>query len=365
MNPVKVGIIGCGNIFDAYLNASKNFPILDIACCADLRTERAQTKAEQWGLQTQSIDSLLQDDSVEIILNLTTPESHIAVARQVLTSGKHVYTEKPLGLNVEEGIALLELASSKNLRVGSAPDTFLGGSHQKSRQLLDAGTIGDPLACSAFMMVPGHELWHPDPDFYYLPGGGPMLDMGPYYLTAFINLLGPVSRVTGTGKAFRKTRMIATGPRANQNVAVKTPTHLTGVAEFTNGALLTITMSFDVWKHEHKPMELYGTKGSMLIPDPNCFDGEVHWNQQKEDWEVAKNEFPYADDNYRSLGLADMAQAIRTGRPHRANGQMGLHVLEIMTGFLKSAESGSTVDMITSCERPEAMKTGLPFGHLD
>ena len=192
-----------------------------------------------------------------------------------------------------------------------------------------------------------------------------MLDMGPYYLTAFINLLGPVSRVTGTGKAFRKTRMIATGSRANQNVAVKTPTHLTGVAEFTNGALLTITMSFDVWKHEHKPMEIYGTKGSMLIPDPNCFDGEVHWNQQKEDWEVAKNEFPYADDNYRSLGLADMAQAIRTGRPHRANGQMGLHVLEIMTGFLKSAESGSTVDMITSCERPEAMKTGLPFGHLD
>ena len=365
MTPVKVGIIGCGNIFDAYLNASKNFPILDIACCADLRTERAKTKAEQWGLQTQSIDSLLQDKSVEIILNLTTPESHIAVARQVLTSGKHVYTEKPLGLNVEEGIALLELASSKSLRVGSAPDTFLGGSHQKSRQLLDAGKIGDPLACTAFMMVPGHELWHPDPDFYYLPGGGPMLDMGPYYLTAFINLLGPVSRVTGTGKAFRKTRMIATGPRANQNVTVKTPTHLTGVAEFTNGALLTITMSFDVWKHEHKPMELYGTKGSMLIPDPNCFDGEVHWNQQKEDWEVAKNEFPYADDSYRSLGLADMAQAIRSGRPHRANGQMGLHVLEIMTGFLKSAESRSTVDMITSCERPEAMKTGLPFGHLE
>ncbi len=365
MTPVKVGIIGCGNIFDAYLNASKNFPILNIACCADLKSERAQAKADQWGLQVQSIDSLLQDQSIEIILNLTTPDSHISVAKQVLESGKHVYTEKPLGLNVNEGIELLALAKDRGLRVGSAPDTFLGGSHQKTRQLLDSGKIGDPLACTAFMMVPGHELWHPDPDFYYLPGGGPMLDMGPYYLTAFVNLLGPVAQVTGFGKAFRTSRTIASGARAGQTVPVKTPTHLSGVAEFVNGALLTITMSFDVWQHTHLPMELYGTKGSMLIPDPNRFDGEVKWSEGKADWNSATIEFPYADDNYRSIGLADLAQAIRTERPHRANGQLGLHVLEIMTGFLKAAETGTSISMQTTCERPALMKTDLPFGQLD
>ena len=365
MTPVKVGIIGCGNIFDAYLTASKNFPILNIACCADLRNERAKAKADQWGLQQQSIDSLLLDKSVEIILNLTTPESHISVAKQILESGKHVYTEKPLGLNVTEGIELLALAKDRGLRVGSAPDTFLGGSHQKTRQLLDSWKIGDPLACTAFMMVPGHELWHPDPDFYYLPGGGPMLDMGPYYLTAFVNLLGPVTRVTGFGKAFRTSRTIATGPRASQTVPVKTNTHLSGVAEFMNGTLLTITMSFDVWQHTHMPMELYGTNGSMLIPDPNRFDGEVKWSEGKESWNTATIEFPYADDNYRSIGLADLAQAVRVGRPHRANGQLGLHVLEIMTGFLKAAETGTSIGMQTTCERPELMKTDLPFGQLD
>jgi predicted dehydrogenase len=365
MTTVKVGVIGCGNIFDAYLKASKNFPILNIACCADMKNERAQAKADQWGLQVQSIDSLLQDKSIEIILNLTTPDSHISVAKQVLESGKHVYTEKPLGLNVNEGIELLALAKDRGLRVGSAPDTFLGGSHQKTRQMLDSGKIGDPLACTAFMMVPGHELWHPDPDFYYLPGGGPILDMGPYYLTAFINLLGPVARVSGLGKAFRTSRTIASGPRAGQTVPVKTPTHLSGAAEFVNGALLTITMSFDIWQHTHLPMELYGTKGSMLIPDPNRFDGEVKWSEGKEDWNSAAIEFPYEDDNYRSIGLADLAHAIRTERPHRADGQLGLHVLEIMTGFLKAAEVGTSIDMRTTCERPALMKTDLPVGQLD
>ena len=365
MTPVTVGVIGCGNIFDAYLNASQHFPILNLTSCADMQPERAQTKAEQWGLQNRTPEELLADDSVELVLNLTTPESHVTVARQILECGKHVYSEKPLGLNPEESRALLDLAASLDLRVGCAPDTFLGGSHQTSRQLLDSGKLGDPLACTAFMMVPGHELWHPDPDFYYLPGGGPMLDMGPYYLTALVNLLGPVARVTGRGKSFRPFRTIGSGPRAGQTVAVKTPTHLSGVAEFENGTLLTITMSFDVWNHQHHHIELYGSQGSMLIPDPNCFDGNVQWSKGKEGWTRIPNAFPYADDNYRSLGLADLAHAIRKGRAHRANGQIGFHVLEIMTGFLKAAETGETVEMSSRCDRSEAMPTGLPFGQLD
>jgi predicted dehydrogenase len=361
---VGIGLIGCGNISSAYLKAAKNFDVLDIRGLADMRHEAAEARAAEFGLTAMSIDAMLADPSIEIIVNLTIPCAHVEVGLRVLDAGKHVYSEKPLGIAFAEGKKLHETAKRAGLRIGSAPDTFLGGAHQQSRVLIDDGAIGQPIGGTAFFMCPGHESWHPDPAFYYDFGGGPMLDMGPYYITDLVNLLGPVAKVSGMTTTPRTTRIITSAPKNGQPIDVRVPTHVTGTMAFVNGAVVQIAMSFDVAGHQHSPLEIYGTKGALIVPDPNNFGGEVKLKAPGGDWVDQVVSLPYADGNYRSLGVADMAHAIVANRPHRANGDLALHVLEVMEAFEKSSSEGGVIDISTPVSRPAPIGESLVAGKI-
>ena len=358
-----IGIIGSGNISEAYLKGAATFPGLKILACADVTMAAAVAKAEVWGIEAMPVAALLADPRIDIVLNLTTPAHHVAVGLQALAAGKHVYSEKPLGISLVEARKLVVAANTAGKRVGSAPDTFLGGSHQTARAALDAGVIGDVVAGSCFMMVPGHEIWHPNPDFYYQPGGGPMLDMGPYYLTCLVNMLGPVKAVMGSAKAAYDRRTIGSGPRAGQGFDVTVPTHISGLLQFENGAAVTITTSFDVWKHGHNHIELYGRTGSMVVSDPNQFQGDIMVSGKGSDWSALPQSHRYGDGNYRILGLAEMAGAIAEGRPHRASLELALHVLEIMEAIGVSAQNGQRVDLLHGCERPAGLKADTAYGY--
>lgn len=362
MNPLGVGIIGCGFISEIYLKNARLFPQIDIRAVADLRADAAQARADQFGIDAATPEALLARDDIDIVLNLTIPAAHADVGLAAIAAGKHVFSEKPLTATLPEAHRLAEAATAAGLRLGCAPDTFLGGAHQTARALVDAGRIGRPTAGTAFMMAPGHEAWHPNPDFYYLPGGGPLLDMGPYYITAMVHLLGPVARVSALASRGRDTRTIGTGPRAGETVPVKVDTHVAGVMEFASGALVQIVTSFEVKRHRHTPLELYGTEGTLVIPDPNRFDGTVELFDG--DWSVQPLTHAHGDDNYRGLGLADMAAAIAEGRPHRANGALGLHVLEVMEALLASSREGAAVDVSSTCERPEPLAPGGETGRI-
>lgn len=365
MDKVGIGIIGCGNISEAYLKAASGFPILDIRGIADLRPEAAQARAGQFGLQARSVEELLRDPTIEIIVNLTIPAAHVEVGLQALHAGKHVHSEKPLGLTTAHARTLLDTAAKGGLRVGCAPDTFLGGSHQTCRKLVDEGVIGRPVAGSAFFMCPGHERWHPNPAFYYAAGGGPMLDMGPYYITALVNLIGPVARVSGATARVRAERVITSEPLKGTTIPVEVATHVAGTLEFASGAVVSIAMSFDVPKHRHGHIELYGTEASLIVPDPNRFGGTIEVAQAGQDWVERPTEHPYADGNYRIIGVADMAHAIRGNRAHRASGELALHVLEVMEAFQISSDSGRHVSIESRPERPQMLPTVLPLGTLD
>jgi predicted dehydrogenase len=365
MERLGIGIIGCGNISDAYLKAASSFPILDIKALADIRPEAAEARASQFGLKAMPVEDLLADPAIEIIVNLTIPAAHVEVGTSALSAGKHVYSEKPLGLSTAEARPLLELAKVKGLRVGCAPDTFLGGSHQTCRKLVDDGAIGEFLAGTAFFMCPGHERWHPNPAFYYAKGGGPMLDMGPYYLTALVNLLGPVARVSGAATRARAERVITSEPLAGTKIPVEVATHVAGTLEFVSGATVSIVMSFDVARHRHRPIELYGTEGSLSIPDPNRFFGAIELATATKDWTEQPTEHSFASGNYRSIGVADMAHAIRSGRPHRASGELAFHVLEVMEAFQLSSERGAHVAIASRPERPAMLAVAPPPGSLD
>src|SRR5580698_6672229 len=341
MNRVKVAVIGCGNISAAYLKAAKTFPILEIVALSDLNLAAAEARSAEFGIPAQPVEAVLADPAIEIILNLTVPKAHVEVGLKVIAGGKHVHSEKPLGVTLAEARTLVDAADAKGLRLGSAPDTFLGGSHQTARQCVDDGLIGRPVGGTAFFMCPGHERWHPNPAFYYLAGGGPMLDMGPYYITDLVNLLGPVASVTG----------VATRTR-DERVVTSEPLQVTGSLLFESGAAVSMTMSFDVARHRHAPIELYGEKGSLIVPDPNYFGGKVEVATASEDWREIPVERAYADGNYRILGLADMAQAIRQGRPHRADDALAFHVLEVMEAFQKSSDLGAAVAIESRPERP-------------
>jgi predicted dehydrogenase len=362
---VGIGIVGCGNISEAYLKAASSFPILDIRGVADIRREAAEARARQFGLQARSVDELLQDPSVEIIVNLTIPVAHVEVGLKALEAGKHVHSEKPLGTSAAEARTLLDEAGKRGLRIGCAPDTFLGGSHQTCRKLVDEGVIGRPVAGSAFFMCPGHERWHPSPAFYYAEGGGPMFDMGPYYITALVNLIGPVARVSGVATRARSERVITSEPLRGTSIQVKVATHVAGTLEFVSGATVSIAMSFDVPKHRHGPIELYGTEASLIVPDPNRFGGTIDIARAGQDWSELPTEHPYADGNYRIIGAADLAHAVRDGRPHRASGELALHVLEVMEAFLISSDRGVHVTIETRPERPAMLPIGLRPGSLD
>ncbi len=365
MERVGIGIIGCGNISEAYLKAAAHFPILDIRGLADIRPEAAQARANQFGLEARSIDDLLADPSVEIVVNLTIPAAHVEVGLRAITAGKHVHSEKPLGTTSVQARTLLEEARRRGLRVGCAPDTFLGGSHQTCRKLVDEGAIGRPVAGSAFFMCPGHERWHPSPAFYYAEGGGPMLDMGPYYITALVNLIGPVARVMGTATRARAERIITSEPLKGTPIKVDVATHVAGIMEFVSGATVSIAMSFDVPKHRHSPIELYGTEASLIVPDPNRFGGTIEVAQPGQDWSERPTEHLYADGNYRIIGVADLAHALRSGRPHRASGDLAFHVLEVMEAFQISSDRGAHVTIESRPERPAMLPTDLAFGSLD
>jgi predicted dehydrogenase len=365
LKPVGIGIIGCGNISPAYLKAAKKFPILDIIALADANPAAAEARASEFGLEARAIDALLADPTIEIVLNLTIPKAHVEVGLQAIAAGKHVHSEKPLGVTVAEAGKLIAAAKARGVRVGCAPDTFLGGAHQTARRAVDDGLIGRPIAGAAFFMCPGHERWHPNPGFYYLAGGGPMLDMGPYYVTDLVNLLGPVASVSGVATRTRSERVVASQPLAGTRVPVEGATHVTGTLIFASGAAVSMTMSFDVARHRHGPIELYGETGSLIVPDPNHFGGKVEFATASEDWREVPTKGPYADGNYRIVGLADMAQAVRSGRPHRASGELAFHVLEVMEAFQTSSDTGKSVAISTRPQRPAPLPPALRVGELD
>lgn len=367
-----IGIIGTGNISSAYLKAIlgrdglPGFPVLDVKGLADMRAEAAQARAAEFGLTAMSVEDMLADPEIKLIINLTIPRAHVDVGLRCLAAGKHVYSEKPLGISYAEGRKLLDAANKAGLRIGSAPDTFLGGSHQQARAVVDSGALGQIVGGTAFFQCPGHESWHPDPAFYYDIGGGPVLDMGPYYITDLVNLLGPVSRVSAMASRLRLERPITSEPKKGQIMPVKVDTHVTGALGFANGAIVQVGLSFDVAAHKHVPLELYGTEQTLIVPDPNFFGGEVELRPRGRDaaWTGVAVTEPYADGNYRSLGVADMALGILDNRPHRANGDLALHVLEVMEAFEIASREGRTIDIKTPVERPAPLATSLVDGRL-
>jgi len=363
--PLRVGILGCGNISQAYFNGAKLFRAIRVTACADINMEAARTKAAENGVAAVTVDELLASSEVDIVVNLTIPAVHAEMSLRALRAGKHVYSEKPFAIELKDSAEILRVAKETGLRAGSAPDTFLGGGMQTCRKLIDDNWIGRPIAGTAFMLNSGPESWHPNPSFFYQYGGGPMLDMGPYYITALVNLLGPARSVTAVTSKAREVRM-ATGEKTfGQQLKVDVPTHNSGTVVFENGAVITVVISFDVKRHNHPPIEIYGLEGSLRAPDPNTFGGPVMvYRPGNEDWQSMPFTHGYIT-NSRGMGVADMAHAIRSGRPHRCSGELAHHVLEIMNAFDKSSAAGKRIDLESTCARPAAFPLGLPPTLLD
>ncbi len=356
---MKIGVIGCGNISPLYLRAREYLPSLEFAFCSDLDMGSARARAEEFGLEALPIDKLLAHPEVEVIVNLTVPQAHAAVSRSILEAGKHVYSEKPLATSLEDAHALLDFADARGLRVACAPSTFLGAAVQTCRKLLDAAAIGTPVAFHAAMLSHGMETWHPNPAFFYEPGAGPMFDIGPYYVAALVALLGPVTRVAGMSRISFPERTITSEPLAGTTFKVTTPTHIVSTLEFESGVIGTLTTSFDVWATEQPKFEVYGADGTLSLAAPNAMDGPVRVRGAGEKtWR--EEPLVHGFDTLASgwgLALADLVSAIEQGRAHRADGRFALHVLEVMLGTLKAAETGQTVTIESRCKRPEALVT--------
>ncbi|MBL1241802.1 MAG: Gfo/Idh/MocA family oxidoreductase [OCS116 cluster bacterium] len=363
MSDIGVGIIGCGNISAAYLRLGPMFKNLEIRAVADLNMDAAKARAEEFGVDARTVEELLASDDIGMIVNLTIPDAHYPITKRILEAGKHAYSEKPLVLTLEQGEDLRALSESKNLRVGSAPDTILGGSHQLARKSIDDGLVGKIIAGSCHVMSQGMESWHPNPDFFFLPGAGPVLDVGPYYVANLINLIGPVKRVGALTSSANDTRTIGSGDRKGETVPVKTPTNIHALLEFENGATITMSASWDIKSHRHANMELYGTEGTIYVPDPNFFGGDVEYAlsdgeiKSVDTWDhplgVPNQEHKNGmQANYRTAGLADMAAAIIEGRDHRCSLDRAVHAVDVMTSILKSGETGQFVDVKTTCSQP-------------
>ncbi|WP_166240690.1 Gfo/Idh/MocA family protein [Paenibacillus turpanensis] len=346
---VKIGIIGCGNISAIYCKNLTSLPGIEVTACADLDVEKARSRAVEYGIpKACSVEELLADPEVQIVVNLTIPAAHADVCLQALEAGKHVYVEKPLAVSLEDGKRIMETAERRRLLVGSAPDTFLGGGIQTCKALIEAGEIGEPLSCVAFMMSRGHEHWHPAPEFYYQAGGGPMFDMGPYYLTALIALIGPIAEVSGMTRVSFPERTITSEPKRGQKIQVDVPTHVTGLLRFEGGAVGTIITSFDIPGGAQLPrIEIYGSEGSLSVPDPNTFGGPVLLRKKGQtEWTEIAVERPFTE-NSRGLGVWDMARSLQDGSKHRASGALALHVLEAMHAFHFSSDRGAVYTMTT------------------
>lgn len=362
----RVGVIGCGNIAKAYFPTMQKFSHLDLAACADLNADAAKAKAEEFGvLRVLTPEALLADADIDMVLNLTIPAAHAEIDQAALRAGKHVFSEKPFALTRDEALEIAAAARQAGRRVGCAPDTVLGGGHQTCRSLIDSGAIGQPVAFTANMLCGGHETWHPSPEFYYEKGGGPVFDMGPYYLHALIALLGPVRSVSGSAKITYAERTITSQPKAGKVIRVEIPTHVLGLLEFANGVTGTFSMSFDLRsRHSNPCLEIYGDGGSLRVPDPNGFGGKVEVSNRNEEWKEVPPTHGYLA-NTRGLGLADMAAALQSGRDHRANERIALHCVDVMQAIHESAASGRRLDIASTCERPLPMKAGLPEFVLD
>ena len=366
MERLQVGIVGCGNIASRYVAAGGRFENIDIVACADLDMARARALAQEHGIaRACSVDEMLADPDISIIVNITIPAAHGEVGLAALKAGKSVYNEKPLAITREEGQRMLALAEEKKLLVGGAPDTFLGGGLQTCRKLIDDGWIGQPIGAAGFMLCRGPESWHPNPDFFYQKGAGPLFDMGPYYLTALVSLLGPVRHLSSSATISFPQRLITSEPHYGESIEVNVPTHVSGVMEFVSGAVGSLTTSFDVWHSRYRNLEIYGSEGTLALPDPNTFGGPVSLRRMgAEDWTDIPLSHGYADQS-RGLGVSDMAAALLTGRPHRANGLMAYHVLDIMHTFHDASCEGRRLTLESSCTQPAALPVGLRDGTVD
>ncbi len=368
MSKIKVAIVGCGNISGIYFkNLTKRFNnLVEIAACVDIIKEKAEAAGKEYGIpKVLSFEEVLNDCEIKLIVNLTIPASHAEVSLAALEAGKHVYLEKPLAISREDGRRMVDLAREKNVLLGCAPETFMGAGIQTCRKLIDDGVIGKPIAASAYMMCHGHESWHPAPEFYYKIGGGPMFDMGPYYLTALITLLGSVRRVSGSVKKSFEQRTITSESKKGTIIDVEVPTHLSALLDFADGTTANLTTSFDVWHHNMPNIEIYGTEGSLKVPDPNTFAGPVMLKLKGEtQWREIPLTHEYSE-NSRGVGVADMAAAISGNRKHRAHGDLAYHVLDIMHAVHESSDSGKHILLQSSCERPTMMPMGVQDGELD
>ena len=364
MQTLNVGLIGTGNIAPAYIRGCEPFDIIRITACADILADRAQAFAADHGLAAYSVDDLLARDDIDIVVNLTIPAAHADVSLQIIEAGKHVYSEKPLAMKRADGANVIGAAKSAGVRVGCAPDTFLGGGLQSARKVIDDGIVGRPIAATAVFMAHGPEAWHPNPGIFYLKGGGPLFDMGPYYLTSLVHLMGPVARVCASAAKTFAERIATSEALIGQVLPVEVNTHIAGALDFESGAIATVIMSFDIWGHHLPWIEIHGEKGSLSVPDPNQFDGDVQTlSGGTREW--VDIPLTHTTNIGRGAGVADMAYAIISGRPHRASGDLAFHVLDIMCALEESSEQGEHIEIKSTLDQPLALPAGLADGVLD
>ena len=372
MQKTKLGIFGCGGISDAYFIAAKTFNMIEVVACSDIIPERSKAKEEKFGVKAMTNDEFFAAPNIDIVLNLTPPQVHSKTAIDALNAGKNVYSEKPFGVDEADAQKVIDLAKAKKLRVGCAPDTFLGGGQQTCRKLLDDGWIGKPISATAIVMGRGPEKWGQAP-FFYDYGAGPMLDLGPYYITALVNLFGPAQSVLA--KTIKGSEFRTLGAEVSETYKdiykpfgkypVNVTTHLTGIIEFQNGVIATVIASFESYAHNHPPIEVYGDEGTMQVPNPNTFGGPVRiFRRGYDKWNDAPLSHIYTQAS-RSIGTADMAVAMRIGRLHRCNGDLANHVLEIMLSFDKSSKLNEKVVLKTTCTRPVPLPVGLETGEIE
>ncbi len=359
MDALRAGIIGCGNIAPRYVQGCALFDAVEVVACADIEPAAAGALAGQFDLRALSVADLLADPNIDMVINLTIPAAHATISGEAIAAGKHVYSEKPLAVTREDGRAVLDAAAAAGVRVGCAPDTFLGGGLQTCRKLIDDGAIGTPVAATAFMLSHGPESWHPNPAFFYQQGAGPLFDMGPYYLTALVHLLGPVRRVAGSVRISHAERIATSEARYGERIPVEVPTHTAGVLDFASGPIATLVISFDVWAHELPRIEIYGSEGVLSVPDPNTFGGPVRlWRHDDRRWREV--ELTHSAEVMRGIGAADMAHALHSGRDHRASGALAYHVLDVMHAIGESSEQGAHITLTSACDQPAPLPVGLP-----
>ena len=362
---MNIGIIGCGNISDTYFNSQSIFNNIKITACADIIQELSEKKASEYNIQSFTVEDLFKNKDIDLVLNLTIPTAHKEIIIKSLENGKHCFSEKPLAINFKQGLEIQKISNEKKLIVGCAPDTFLGAAGQKARSLIENEDIGKIVLGTFNIMSHGMEDWHPNPDFFFKPGAGPVFDLGVYYLTQLINLNGSIRSVYATSGTASKVRIIKSQPRYGQKISVETPTTLMGVLDFNNNSKIQFFCSWDVWTHNHSNMELYGMGGSMIIPDPNFFSGDIMLSKENSEWNKITNDemllgIPNKTENngskianYRGIGLSDLIDAIIKNRKPRCSLDLSLHVLEVMEGIIKSAESNKIINLITKPNKPD------------